>query len=193
MTVLRRRIGARVSAGLKLVAIPLLAVAVLHIDTAAQEVPDFSGKWTSQGGGGRRGGGGPGAQAAGSGWGSEFTIVQRAEVLTIERHFFTSGDLQPPLIFQYATDGSETRNTVLMGRGFQEQRSTASWQGESLVITTLHEAPNPSSGGTGTVTYSLSFQLQSRLNAPRSLVIETTRSGIMGGITSTSRTVYSKG
>jgi hypothetical protein len=57
----------------------------------------------------------------GSGWGSTITITQSATSLTVEYAFFTRGDMQPPLKFVYALDGSESKNTVMMGRGIQTQ------------------------------------------------------------------------
>jgi hypothetical protein len=96
--------------------------------------------------------------------------------------------MQPPLKFAYALDGSETRNSVMMGRGIQQSASTAAWQGDKLVITTTHTFPDPDSGKpTGTeVKQVLS------LESPTSLVVETTRAGVRNGPASTTRTVYRK-
>ena len=68
-------------------------------------------------------------------WGSNFTVVQTSTRLTVEYPFFTRNDMQPPLKFAYALDGSETRNSVMMGRGAQQQVSKAAWDGDALVIT----------------------------------------------------------
>jgi hypothetical protein len=124
----------------------------------------------------------------GSGWGSTITIAQDAAKLTVEYAFFGRGDMQPPLKFVYALDGSETRNSVMMGRGIQQSASTAAWQGDKLVITTTHTFPDPDSGKpTGTeVKQVLS------LESPTSLVVETTRAGVRNGPASTTRTVYRK-
>ena len=68
--------------------------------------------------------GGPrGRGDMGSGWGSTITITQDAARLTVEYAFFSRGDMQPPLKFVYALDGSETKNSVMMGRGIQGQTS----------------------------------------------------------------------
>jgi hypothetical protein len=124
----------------------------------------------------------------GSGWGPTITIAQDAMRLTVEYAFFTRGDMQPPLKFVYALDGSETKNTVMMGRGMQTQTSKAAWNAATLVITTAHPFADPATGkpGTAEVTQVLS------LESPTSLVVETTRSGVLGGAATTTRTVYRK-
>ena len=124
----------------------------------------------------------------GSGWGSTITIVQDASKLTVEYAFFGRGDMQPPLKFVYALDGSETRNSVMMGRGIQQSASTAAWQGNTLVITTNHAFPDPGTGKTTSVEVKQALSLES----PTSLVVETTRSGLAGAQASTTRTVYRK-
>src|SRR5687768_7442126 len=111
----------------------LLSTAVaLSMLVLVQPRPDFSGRWTSvpdpavqpaqpvPSPAGQRGGGLPVRSGdMGSGWGSTVTIVQTATALTVEYAFFTRGDMQPPLKFAFALDGSESKNTVMMGRGFQ--------------------------------------------------------------------------
>jgi hypothetical protein len=122
----------------------------------------------------------------GSGWGSTITVTHDASRLRVEYMFFTRGDMQPPLRFDYALDGSESKNTVMMGRGIQEQRSTASWQGDRLVIVTRHPFVNPENGQTMTMAVTRTLSLES----PATLVVETVRSGVLGGPATTSRTVY---
>jgi hypothetical protein len=179
-------------------------VASFATGVAAQSKPDFSGRWTTdpdpaaaaaapaapaRGGAPPAGAGrGGGRGEMGSGWGSTITIAQDAAKLTVEYAFFGRGDMQPPLKFVYALDGSETRNSVMMGRGIQQSASTAAWQGDKLVITTTHTFPDPDSGKpTGTeVKQVLS------LESPTSLVVETTRAGVRNGPASTTRTVYRK-
>ncbi|MDA1080808.1 MAG: hypothetical protein O2973_03870 [Gemmatimonadetes bacterium] len=172
---------------------------------AAQQRPDFSGEWTlataapaqgeaARGGAGAaRGGAAPGGRGLrigdmGSGWGSPITIVQDANRLTLQYAFFVPGDLQPPLKFVYALDGSETRNTVPMGRGIQAQGSKAVWSGNTLVITTLHRYAHPVTGDSATA----EIQQALGLISPTSLVVEATRIGVLGGPTTTTRTVYTK-
>jgi hypothetical protein len=172
---------------------------VLAMAAATAQAPaglsrtDFSGRWTSD----------PAPQAApaapargrgaargdmGSGWGPTMTITQDGTSLTVEYAFFSRGDLQPPLRFVYALDGSESRNSVMMGRGIQVQRSRATWDGATLKITTAHALTDPTSGKpvSTDVTQALS------LTSPTELVIETTRAGVFGGPTTTTRTVYRK-
>ena len=174
----------------------VVAVGIFATGTTAQERADFSGAWTSGPARATRGGQGGGAPSGslGSGWGQEFTITQDMHGLSVERVFFSPGDLQPSLKFHYSLEGSETRNAVLMGRGLQEQVSKTAWQGDKLVITTLHSFVNPEDGQpmTSEVRRTLSLQ-PSRSPAWRpSLVIETMRSGVLGGAGSVTRTVYAR-
>ena len=77
----------------------------------------------------------------GSGWGSTITITQDAARLTVEYTFFARGDMQPPLKFVYALDGSETKNSVMMGRGMQVQTLEDGVGRRRLVITTHAHVP----------------------------------------------------
>jgi hypothetical protein len=161
------------------------------IATAASALPDFSGHWTvgsppapSTARGSAAGGRGD----MGSGWGSPLTIAQDGGRLTVEYAFFGRGDMQPPLKFIYALDGSETRNSVMMGRGVQQQVSRTRWEGDTLLITTIHTFTNPATGKP--MTQEVRQKLS--LNSPASLVVETTRPGVLGGPSSTTTTVYQK-
>lgn len=181
----------------------LAAIALTTCVTLAQERPDFSGRWTTEpdpatttsaaggraaGQPGRGAGPGRGGLVAemGSGWGPTITIAQTPAQLTVEYVFFGRGDMQPPLRFTYALDGSETKNSVFMGRGRQLQSSRTSWKGSSLVITTVHTLADPTTGKpmTADVTQTLS------LESPASLVVETNRAGVFGGPATTSKTMY---
>ena len=124
----------------------------------------------------------------GSGWGSTIAISQDSKSLTVEYAFFARGDMQPPLKFTYALDGSETQNSVMMGRGVQVQKSVTRWDENALVITTLHTFPHPETGRTATSELVQRLSLES----PTSLIVETTRKGVMEGPSSTTRTVYRK-
>jgi hypothetical protein len=62
------------------------------------------------------------------------------------------------------------------------------WQSSTLVITTTHSFVNPQDGRTMT---SETRQVLS-LESPATLAIETTRSGVLGGKPSTTRTIYRK-
>ena len=162
----------------------------------AQSHPDFSGRWATEppaatpsardvAAGTRP----PAKVELGSGWGRAITIAQDDRTLTVEWPFFSSYDLQPPLRFVYALDGSETVNTVMMGRGAQKQRARATWNGDALVLITTHSFPDSKTGR------SIESEVRQTLTleSPTSLVVETVRGGALGGPPSTSRTVYTKG
>lgn len=181
----------------------LVASAAIAVAAHAQARPDFSGRWTSEPeaapapaggragapGGGARGGGGAGRGRSGdmgSGWGTTITVTQDQARLNVEYAFFGRGDMQPPLRFAYALNGSETTNSVMMGRGVQPQRSRAAWRGDTLAITTVHTFPHPETGQATPAEVVQSLVLES----PTSLVVITTRAGVLGGPPSTTRTVY---
>ena len=124
----------------------------------------------------------------GSGWGPTITITQDNASLTVEYAFFARGDMQPPLRFVYALDGSETKNTVMMGQGRQTQTSRAKWDGAKLVITTRHSFIDPATNKPATTDVTRTLNLES----PTSLVVEVTRAGVAGGPPSTTKTVYRK-
>ena len=161
------------------------------ISVTAQTKPDFSGRWTSEtepkapaasGGGLER------ASDMGSGWGTNLTLTQAADRLIVEYIFFARGDMQPPLKFVYSLNGIETKNSVMMGRGIQVQISNTAWEGDKLVITTTHSFDNPADG------QPMKSEVKQMLTlpSPTSLIIETTRSGVLGGRPATTRTVYRK-
>ena len=173
---------------------------VLSLVLSAQARPDFTGQWTTAPEAAAPGGAGPGRGAGGgaaagrgrgemgSGWGPTIRITQSGQLLTVEYAFYTRGDMQPPLKFVYALDGSETKNVVMAGHGMQEQRSKTAWSGESLVITTTHMFTDPATGKDAptTITQTLS------LSSPTSLVVTATRAGVLGGAETTSTTTYRK-
>jgi hypothetical protein len=120
----------------------------------------------------------------GSGWGSPLTLAQHGDSLIVQYELFSSYDLQPPIRFAYPLDGSETRNRVNIGHTEVVQRGRITWQGNTLVITTLH--PLPEGAGTDEVRQAIT------LASPTSLVVETTRAGVMGGPSTTTRTTYAR-
>jgi hypothetical protein len=169
----------------------IAAFLLFAITATAQTKPDFSGRWTNESEAASPSGGGRGGASSGnmgSGWGSNITIAQDATRLTVEYAFFVRGDMQPPLKFVYALDGSETKNSVMMGRGIQMQPSKAAWEGGKLVITTEHSFENPANGQPMTTKVTQTLSLES----PTSLLVETTRSGALGGSSTTTRTSYEK-
>ena len=177
------------------IVLAVFVTGILATGAAAQERPDFSGAWTVLAQPTGPGGGSGGSSGSlGSGWGESFALVQNDGTLTVERAFYSRADLQPILKFRYSLDGSETRNTVLMGRGMQVQVSTTAWEGDNLVITTVHTEPDAEDGQTVTceVTQTLSLQPPRLAAWPAALVVETTRCGVLGGPPSTTRSVYTR-
>ena len=186
-----------------------LTAVALTFGTPSQAKTDFSGRWTTDPepatpsatpaaatpaagapgrGGPPAGGRGPARGDMGSGWGSPITVTQDGSRLTIEYAFFGRGDMQPPLKFVYALDGSETTNTVMMGRGMQVTASRTAWDGAKLKITTLHTLADPATGKPTTAEVVQVLSLES----PTSLVVETTRAGVLGAKPSTTKTTYRK-
>ena len=167
----------------------LPALLLLAATAAAQTPPDFSGRWTALPEPPAAGSGtaiAPGTM--GSGWGADITITQDAARLTVERAQFSQYDMQPPMRFTYNLDGSESRNTINMGRGPQALVSKAASQDASLVITTTFPFSQPEGGRAET------FEVRQvlSLDVSGALVITTTRSGLGGGPPSTSTTTYRK-
>jgi hypothetical protein len=172
------------------------SIAASGVAAIAQSPADFSGTWIveppARAAGVARGSAPPALSAQGdmgSGWGSEITITQDATTLTVVYTYFHPRDMQPPLTFRYPLNGSAVTHTVNMGRGPQEQVSKASWRGASLAIVTTHRFVNPADGQSiaSEMTHVLS------LESPTTLVIETTRLGVLGSAASTARTTYRKG
>ena len=165
---------------------------------AAQGRPDFSGQWTSgpppaapsaREAAAARAAPGPPLVDLGSGWGRTITITQTERTITVEWPVFSTYDMQPPLRFVYALDGSERVNTAMMGRGVQRQRARTRWAGDSLVITTTHAFTDPATGRDVPTEIVQTLVLES----PTSLVVQTTRPGASAAAPSTTRMVYTKG
>ena len=161
--------------------------------SALQAQPDFSGQWTVEAAPPATppAGGAPAPPPRGdmgSGWGSPLTITQDARQLVVEQTLFSRYDIQPPLRFVYALDGSETRNSVMTGHTTQLRVSRASWDGQALRIITTYPSIDPASGNAFTteVIYRLT------LESPTTLVIEAARGAALGGQPTKTRTVYRK-
>ncbi|HET7619555.1 MAG TPA: hypothetical protein VFK20_13695 [Vicinamibacterales bacterium] len=156
---------------------------------------DFSGNWTLEPPaialtpavpGTPAGAAAPGDM--GSGWGSTITITQDATRLTVAYPFFSRYELQPPLTFTYALDGSETRNAVMMGRGEQVELSRARWDGQALIIVTTYRVDDRAVGKP----FVAELTRKLRLESPTTLIVEATRAGVLGGPSSTTRSIYRK-
>jgi hypothetical protein len=168
-----------------------VAVLAVGAQAAIQAPADFSGRWTIEAATAEPAGGrGRGAARGdmGSGWSPTITIAQNEKQLIVESIVYQRSDLQPQPRFVYALDGSETRNTVLMGRGAQVQSSRTKWDGNRLQITTSHTFADPATGKATTMDVTQTLSLES----PNRLVVEVTRSGALGGQPSTTKTVYTK-
>jgi hypothetical protein len=172
-------------------AMTLILLALLPLLTAADATrTDFSGTWervdaepevptvAATGDVGFRSG------TMGSGWGSPLTIRQDASSLVVEYPQFSAYDLQPPLRFTYALDGSESRNSVMIGHTTSRQISRVAWRDRSLVITT--EFPAPVAAGHVAVRQALT------LESAETLQVETTRDGLDGAPPSVTRTTWTK-
>ena len=146
---------------------------------ACADTPDFSGQWQRAD-----------ANDVGSGWGDGsgsadlITLAQDAARLRAEYAFFARTDMQPPLVFVYDLEGGETTNSVMMGRGEQKQVSRAKWVGNQLSITTVHELTDRGKPVKSEVRQVLTLQ------SPTELIIETTRGAMLGGPSTSSRSVY---
>ena len=164
-----------------------LVALLVHLEVArAQTRPDFSGQWTrvdsttevrsvvAVGDAAFRVG------TIGSGWGSPITVRQEGARLVVEYVHFATYDLQPPLRFVHALDGSESRNAIMIGHAESVLRSRANWRDSSLVITTTYPGP----AGPTEVRQALT------LESPSTLIVETTRSRAGGAPPVATRTVY---
>jgi hypothetical protein len=168
----------------------LSLVVITTAAAAAQTRPDFSGRWTTP----------PPATASGvrgvsiatgtigSGWTDDITITQDASRLIVERAQFSAYDIQPPMRLTYALDGSESRNTINMGRGPQEILSRAVDQDGALMITSGYRFPAPDGSGTETV----ELRQVLSLDASGSLIITTTLGALGDGSPSTAITTYKR-
>jgi hypothetical protein len=114
--------------------VALAAAIVLPFHARAQGKPDFTGTWTldtaksdpapqGRGGGGGLGGGG-----------GTVTIKQTGTELSV-----TTEGRQGPQTMTYKLDGSESTNQVMGRGGAQTVKSTAKWDGSSLVIETTRD------------------------------------------------------
>lgn len=181
----------------------VLAIALCACMSAAeagQARPDFSGQWSLEAAPAEPAPVAAGASQLrpdqrrlpagdmGSGWGSPLTMTQDAEQLVVEQTLFSRYDLQPPLRFVYALDGSQTRNTAMIGHATEVRVSRASWEGQTLHIRTEYPGVDPATGKPFTTEVSHRLSLES----PTTLIIEVTRAAALGGKPTTARAVYRK-
>src|SRR5215471_20195227 len=107
----------------------LAAAIVIPFSARAQSKPDFSGTWTMDAAKSD-----PAPQGRGGGGGGTQTVKQTATELSVQ----TEGR-QGPQTMVYKLDGSPSTNKVMGRGGEQEVKSTAKWDGSSLVIETTRE------------------------------------------------------
>jgi hypothetical protein len=162
------------------------ALALLVVTASAQPRPDFSGRWIAAPEA-PPAGAKPAPPGFGSGLGDDITIAQTASSLRIERAQFSQYDIQPTMAFVFALDGSESRNSINMGRGPQETATRAAWQDNALTLTTIYRVQD-ASGKPMTSEVRQVFTLE----GPDTLVVHATRSGPPGGQAATSRQAYKK-
>lgn len=157
--------------------------------------PDFSGSWSTAvlssappTGRPRP----PQVPDLGSGWGGRISIAHNSDYLEVERVIFVPREVQPPIRYRFALDGSEVQNAVAMGRTGQAPTSTTAWDGDRLVIMTQYSFQDPGDGSwdTSEVTQTMWLQPANRTPWEPYLVVETTRAG---ALPSTNRTIYNKG
>jgi len=108
----------------------LAAAVVLPFYARAQAKADFSGTWTLD-----TAKSDPAPQGRGGGGGAaSVTIKQTGNELSV-----TSEGRQGPQTMTYKLDGSESTNQVMGRGGAQSVKSTAKWDGSSLVIETTRD------------------------------------------------------
>ncbi len=96
--------------------------------------------------------------------------------------------MQPPMRLTYALDGSESRNTINLGRGPQEILAKAVHQDGTIVITSSYRFDAPQGARTETIEVKQVLSL----DPSGSLVVTTTRGGLEGAPPSISTTTYKK-
>ena len=131
----------------------------------------------------------------GSGWGNNISIKHTANQLEIERVVFTPREIQQLVRYRFATDGLKSENAILMGRTGKPIISTTAWKENRLIITSSYPFQDSKNGKwlNSKVTQTLWLEPATRTPWEATLVVETTREGLFNGLTSTNRTVYTKG
>ncbi len=137
----------------------------------------------------------PPVPTLGSGWGDRISIAHTPDRLDLERVIFSPRDLQPTARYRIALDGAPTAHDHEVGRAGNRATTTAAWDGDRLVVTSLFPVTDPRSGETSTSQVIRTLWLQPPASPPwePTLIIETQRDSALGGLPSITRTVYSKG
>ena len=158
--------------------------------SSAQARPDFSGEWVRNDSAEQRSVASVGDAAfqvgtPGTGWGSPLAIRQDANRIVVEYEFFGRYDLQPKLSLNFALDGSESQNPIMLSHAASMLRSHTSWRDSSLVITTTFPTP-PGVNGGSQVRQILTLQ------SPSTLLVTTERDGVAGSPPIVLNTVYNR-
>jgi arylsulfatase len=131
----------------------------------------------------------------GSGWGNQISIKHTANQLEVERVVFIPREIQQLVRYHFALDGSTSENNILMGRTGKPIVSTSIWKDNRLIITSLFPFQDSKTGQWLSSKITQTLWLEAPRGTPweATLIVETTRDGLLGGLTSTNRTVYTKG
>lgn len=177
----------------------LLAASLLtlSIEAAAQSHPSFDGTWVLTGDGAHT----PRATVVaesgdaafrigdmGSGWGATLTFERRGERLVLEYPYFSAYDLQAPLHYEFALDGSEVMNDITIGPDATRLHTRAMWHGDTLLITTRQPVPRDVAPAGVMAEVRRALVLES----PDLLLIVTTRAGVAGAPANVVRTTYAR-
>ena len=110
-------------------------------------------------------------------WGSPLTITQRADSVIFEFPFFGTYDLQPPIRYAFALNGSTSTNTIILSHGSVNTTGTAQITGHPETLSVTMRYPTPAGvPGNGYVEVTRIFSRSS----PTTLNLET-RFGATGG------------
>jgi hypothetical protein len=172
-------------------------MAIGTAELAAQDKPNFAGKWTMvpdpaapPPAAGARGARGGLAGMLGGGLGEEATITQDAKTLTVTRTT-QAGETKTV----YNLDGSESKNELSFGRGRAGGGgaaaaigpivavSKATWNASKLVISTTVDI-------NGNV---INSGMTMSMNATGGLMVESTNPGRQGAAATTTTSTYKKG
>lgn len=131
----------------------------------------------------------------GSGWGDKISIIHTSDEVDIERVVFVPRELQPLVRYKYKLDGTETENEIPTGRAGRAPLSSASWEGNRLILTTIYSFQDPHNNQWLKQKVKQTLWLTAATAPPWEpvLVVETEREGVLGGSSSTNRTVYTRG
>ncbi len=166
--------------------------------SAAMENPDFSGSWSTtvlhrvsvinrvdE----------PVEPSLGSGWGNQISIQHTPGQLQVERVVFIPREIQQLVKYRFALDGSKTDNTIQMGRTLKPIVSSTIWKDNRLVITSTYPFQDSKTGKWLSSKLTQTLWLEPPMGTPwePTLIVETTREGLLNGQSSTNRTVYTKG